>query len=88
MTCHSLYFDNSVVHPPHADTASARTQGAGGCDIGGFTFLRNGRPGPVLGPDGNIIGQTYTAVMADPYSGSPTSDARFDNFTLRSVSNP
>jgi hypothetical protein len=43
--------------------------------------------GNVLGTwsDGNITGPTYTGIMSDPYVGSPTSDARFDNFSVTQV---
>jgi hypothetical protein len=45
--------------------------------------------GNVLGTwsDGNITGPTYTGIMSDPYVGSPTSDARFDNFSVTQVNN-
>ena len=52
--------------------------------------IRNGNQislevnGNVLGTwdGGQISGPTYTAIMSDPYNGSPTSDARFDNYSI------
>jgi hypothetical protein len=43
--------------------------------------------GTVLGTwsDNHLIGKTYTGILANPYSGYPTSDARFDNFSINSL---
>ena len=40
------------------------------------------------GPDDNITGPTYAAIFSSPYEGYPTSDARFDNFSISSVEIP
>jgi hypothetical protein len=32
--------------------------------------------------DANITGATYSGISVEPYSGFPTSDARFDNFSV------
>jgi hypothetical protein len=59
-------------------------------------FTRNGTQitlevnGNVLGTwaDGNLSGPTYAAIMSDPYVDYPTSDARFDNFSVKGISSP
>lgn len=38
--------------------------------------------------DNNITGATYTAILSSPYEGYPTSDARFDNFSILSINIP
>ena len=44
--------------------------------------------GSILGSwtDSNIAGETYTGIISTPYLGYPTSDARFDNFSVTQVS--
>ena len=43
--------------------------------------------GTVLGTwsDGTIGGRTGAGLVTNPYSGNPTSDARFDNFSMASL---
>jgi len=45
--------------------------------------------GNILGTweDGNITGATYTGIFSDPYTGYPTSDARFDNYSVTQLIN-
>ena len=37
--------------------------------------------------DSNIAGKTYTGIISTPYLGYPTSDARFDNYSVIQVNN-
>jgi hypothetical protein len=57
MPLHTIDFYDAITDLTNGDTASPRTQGAGGIHIGNLTSLRNRCPCPILRPNGRIIDQ-------------------------------
>jgi hypothetical protein len=82
------YFDGNDFHTIVPITSSNEINK--GTESNHLKITRNGSQitlevnDTVLGTwtDNRITGATYTGILSTPYSGYPTSDARFDNYSL------